>query len=106
MKSKLNGLFLFIIATSLLVLSRKDLLSGFIDDWWMRRKNSQTTAQSPNELQFERQKLGFDSIQKSFKNPNLYFEVVRLVNIDFKSYKRTIKKVEDGDTAENASESN
>jgi|GEM_PF-4201793 len=106
MKSKLNGLFLFIIATFLLVLSRKDLLYGFIDDWRMRRKTTQTTAQSPNELRFERQKLGFDSIQKTLKNPNLYFEVVRLGNIGFKSYKRNIKKVEDGDTAENASESN
>lgn len=106
MKSKMNGLILFIIATFLLVLSRKDSLYGFIDDWRMRRKNTQTTAQNPNELRFETQKLGFDSIQKSFKNPNLYFEVVRLGTIDFKSYKRNIKKVEDGDTAENASGSN
>lgn len=106
MKSKLNGLILFIIATFLLIVSRKDLLYGIIDDWRMRRKEAQTTAQNPNELRFETQKLGYDSIQKSFKNPNLYFEVVRLGNIDFKSYKRNIKKVEDGDIAENASESN
>ncbi|MFL9831696.1 hypothetical protein ABS764_12640 [Flavobacterium sp. ST-87] len=105
MKSKLNGLILFIIATFLLVVSRKDLLYGFIDDWRIRRKDAQTTAQSPNELRFEKQRLDYDSIQKSFKNPNLYFEVVRLGNIDFKSYKRNVK-IEDGDNAENASESN
>lgn len=106
MKSKLNGLFLFIIATFLLVLSRKDLLYGFIDEWRMRRKNAETTEQNPNELRFEKQTLDYDSIQKKFKNPSLYFEVVRLGNIDFKSYKRNEKKVEDGDTEENASESN
>lgn len=106
MKSKLNGLFLFIIATFLLVLSRKDLVSGFIDDWRMRRKNAQITAKKPHELRFETQKIGYDSIQKSFKNPNLYFEVVRLGHIDFKSYKTNAKKVEDGDIAEDASESN
>ncbi|GAA4789885.1 hypothetical protein GCM10023231_17290 [Olivibacter ginsenosidimutans] len=106
MKSKLKGLFLFIIATFLLGLSRKDLLYGWIDDWYMRKKIAETKSQNPNELRFETQKLDYDSLQKSFKNPNLYFEVVRLGHIDFNSYKRNVKKVEDGDIAENASESN
>lgn len=106
MRSKLNGILLFLIAAFLLLLSKSDFLYDLLGEWRMRRKSPQTNLQNPDSLRFERQRLEYQTKPKEFKNPVLYFEVVRIGELDFKSYQKSSKKIEDGSTPENASESN
>lgn len=106
MRSRLQGIILFGIAAFLLATSKKELVTSSIQEWRIRRKMIYDASESQRELVFDRQALEYDSMHQQFKNPELYFEIVRLGSIDFKKHMSSNKSIEDSSTAENASESN
>ncbi|SDE61763.1 hypothetical protein SAMN04487996_10634 [Dyadobacter soli] len=69
---------LFLIAAFLLMISKSDFLYDLLGEWCMRRRSPQTNLQNPDSLRFERQHLEYQTKLKGFKNPVLYFEVVRI----------------------------
>ncbi len=106
MKSKLRGVALLLVAFSLIILSRKDLLADILEEWRLQKKiRQQQSLETLKIHQFEVQKLIYDQPTQRLRNPVVYFQRVRLGEIDFSKYKRKSVKVEDGDQPEVATDS-
>ena len=103
---KMRGAVLLVIMVGLMLVTNIELLATVLEEW--RETDKTHNLKYKDIVQkhgFDRQRVVIDSLQHEFENTSIYFQKIRLGDIDFATYKQTNIKVEDGDIAENASES-
>jgi len=104
MQSRIRSLVLLIFAILLLLVGSRKEWNSWLEKWQNRKKaGTQNIKQELQKLEFEQQKLDFDSLSGKLHNPVLYFEVIRLGEVDFQTNSKIT--IESGNTIENASES-
>lgn len=101
----IKNIFLYILGIGLLLFGNRSFWKEY-QEAKANEKKAKAKAHANDDItkRFETQKLEYDSIHKSWKNPNYYFQVVSLGNFNFKTLQKGKTTIETNDV-ENASDS-
>ncbi len=103
---KPKHLFLYLLGIALLLFGNRDLWDELQESWEKEKKQKALVeANKDVEKRFETQRLQYDSISKTWKNPTYYFQIVNLGNLNFKALKKKGRTTVEIDDDENASDS-
>jgi len=88
-----------------MLIGNKSLWKKIAEEQKKERKNRELRNISIGNMQFETQKLQYDTSTGKLKNPHIYVQTIHLSDQDFNRKQPSVTKIESGNTPENASES-
>ncbi|GFD75993.1 hypothetical protein [Tenacibaculum mesophilum] len=99
-------IILYLLGISLLLFGNRNLW----DKWQesrekYKREKALATVNDNVEKRFETQKITYDTITKTWKNSNFYFQTINLGNVNFKTLRKKGRTTIELDGDENASSS-
>lgn len=103
---KPKHIFLYLLGIGLLLFGNRDLWDKLkIAREKEKQQKALAEANKDVEKRFETQRLQYDSVAKTWKNPNYYFQTVHLGNVNFKALKQKGRSTVESNDDENASDS-
>ncbi|MCR4031447.1 MULTISPECIES: hypothetical protein [Flavobacterium] len=106
-KIKTKYIALYFLGILLLIFGQRSFWENLIKEKEDQKEALKLRQEAENAFsqQFEVQKLEYDSVNRKWKNNNLYFQIIHTGSINFKALKNKSKTVVETNDEENASES-
>lgn len=104
---KLQSAILYCTGIVLLIFGNKEFFENLKEEKELAKENEKKDLEAEKEKNkpFEVQKLEYDSVKAEWKNPNFYFQIVNVGNVNFKALKKNTKVQLETNDDEKASES-
>ncbi|MEN4761040.1 hypothetical protein ABEG63_11955 [Chryseobacterium sp. C39-AII1] len=104
---KLQSVILYGIGVILLIFGNKEFFENLKEEKELAKEKERQALEAENEKKksFEVQKLEYDSAKSEWRNPNFYFQIVNVGNVNFKALKKNAKVQLETNDDEKASES-
>lgn len=103
---KLKRILLFTIGIVLLLFGNRKFWDIY-QEGKLKAKKQEELAHANDDVvsRFETQKLVYDTETSTWNNPNIYFRIINLGNVNYDALKKKNGSVKESNTVENASSS-